>query len=115
MQLILATFLALLCVLFALGVALLARRAPEKPQEAPKKQERRNAEYVTAEQLEERLAKFAKAQEWEMDEWYEKFSTLHARLAKRQQRQRKQEEQEEFELEEEPAPSVVHLRRLGSV
>lgn len=93
-------------------------RRDQRPKEAAKKQERRSERYVTADDLEERLKDFQKEQKWVLDEWHDKFSTLHARLAKRQQRAAKQQQSEELELEEQPqgARSVLHLpRRIGSV
>ena len=43
-------------------------------------------QWVTRDELDERLDAERKRSEWELNEWYEKFSTLHARLTKRVQR-----------------------------
>lgn len=56
------------------------------PQEAAPTRKGHSTSYLTSEELEERLGEFSKQHEWLLNEWYEKFSTLHARLAKRAQR-----------------------------
>jgi hypothetical protein len=83
------------------------------PPDAEKTQNLRQERYVTPDQLELALEKYAKEQEFEMNEWYDKFNTLHLRLTKRDQRKSKAVEQEQLEVEE-SAPSVIHLRRFGS-
>jgi hypothetical protein len=83
------------------------------PLDAEKTQSVRQERYVTHDQLELALEKYSKEQEFEMNEWYDKFNTLHLRLTKRDQRKAKAVEQEQLEHEE-SAPSVIHLRRFGS-
>lgn len=84
------------------------------PLEAEKPQKGHSERYVTPEQLELALEKYAKAQEFELNEWYDKFNTLHLRLTKRDKRKATAVEQEVQE-EESSVPSVIHLRRFGSV
>ncbi len=83
------------------------------PKDTESQQKVRREHYVTDEQLELALQKFSKEQEFEMNEWYDKFSTLHARLTKRDKRKATPVEQEQLE-DEEFRPSVIHLRRFGS-
>lgn len=63
--------------------------------------------------LDEALERFQKEQEFELNEWYEKFNTLHARLAKRVSRAAKSNDQGvEREVEEPEVPlSMAYLRR----
>ncbi len=83
------------------------------PPDAEKTQTQRTERYVTSEQLELALEKYAREQEFEMNEWYEKFNTLHLRLSKRDKRKATAVEQEQQEVEE-SVPSIIHLRRFGS-
>ena len=83
------------------------------PLDAEKPQERHRARYVTEEQLELALDKFSKNQEYELNEWYDKFNALHLRLSKRDKRKATAVEQEQL-VEDDPSPSVIHLRRFGS-
>ncbi len=83
------------------------------PPDAEKPQEGHRARYVTDEQLELALDKFSKAQEYELNEWYDKFNALHLRLSKRDKRKATAVEQEQLE-DEESTPSIIHLRRFGS-
>lgn len=83
------------------------------PLEAEKPQSGQRERYVTDEQLELALEKFSRNQEYELNEWYEKFSTLHARLSKRDKRKATAVEQEEQDIVEPPI-SVLQFRRLGS-
>jgi hypothetical protein len=83
------------------------------PLEAEKTQKRQPERFVTHEQLELALDKYAKEQEFEMNEWYDKFNTLHLRLTKRDKRKATAVEHELIE-DEQSAASVIHLRRFGS-
>jgi len=83
------------------------------PLEAEKTQNRQPERYVTPEQLELALEKYSREQEFEMNEWYDKFNTLHLRLTKRDKRKATAVEQEQLE-DEQSNPSVIHLRRFGS-
>lgn len=103
------------------GIVLFFRGATAKPlrkKEPAAPQGGHSAEYVTLALLEERLSEHTKRAEWLLDEWYEKFSTLHARLAKRQQRAKKEQEEEPIlSLEDgrKHPRSALPYRRLGSV
>jgi len=77
------------------------------PQEAPQTLVGRIPDHVSHQELEERLKTFQQQTEWMMDEWYEKFSTLHARAEKRVNRDRKNQEQ--------PAPRPDQLNQPLSV
>ena len=83
------------------------------PLDAEKPQARHRERYVTEEQLELALDKYAKNQEYELNEWYDKFNALHLRLSKRDKRKATAVEQEQLE-DEQSAPSIIHLRRFGS-
>lgn len=87
------------------------------PQEAPATHEGRRERYVTPSELEEALTSLQKRLDWEMNEWHEKFSTLHARLAKRQQRLAGTTGQPIVESEPPtpPRPSVLNYRKPWSV
>lgn len=107
------TYLRAIKHLFTLGRMLKALIRWLWPQDAEKTQSVRQERYVTPEQLELALEKYAREQEFEMNEWYDKFNTLHLRLTKREQRKAKAVEQEQPE-DEQIAPSIIHLRRFGS-
>lgn len=82
---------------------------------APKTHKRQERDYVTREQLDEIMGEYSKKTEWVLDEWYEKFNTLHARLAKRAQRAAPPPPANGVEQEEQTQlPSVLQFRRLGS-
>jgi hypothetical protein len=83
------------------------------PLDAEKTQSEPSKRYVTPDQLELALEKYAKEQEFEMNEWYDKFNTLHLRLTKRDKRKATAVEQEQLE-DEDSTPSLIHLRRFGS-
>lgn len=71
---------------------------------------------VTKEWVEERLAQFEKETTWTLDEWYTKFSTLHARAEKATQRARKKGEHPlELAAPNGDRPSVLAHRRPWSV
>lgn len=98
---------------FALIVALERFR----PRELPRRETDPERTYVTPEQLEAALAKVTKDADWLLNEWHEKFSTLHARLSKRAKRA-----EPELQLtnghdvgQEEPLPSVLRYRKPWSV
>lgn len=66
--------------------------------------------------VEERLTKQQQQFEWEMGEWYDKFSTLHARSAKRQQRSSKNGDAPTPQMDSDgPRPSVLNYRKPWSV
>ena len=100
-------------LVFALAYALLRARRPEEPQEPEEDEAQLRLDFVTHEQLDQKLSQEAKKWEWLLDEWHEKFSTLHARLAKRTKthQQQQQVEQEQPDI---PRLSAAHLRRVGS-
>lgn len=78
---------------------------------------------VTQEQLQESLDAHMRDITYEWNEMYEKFEKLHLRLAKRADREQKKQLQqrgvagndEERYTEGEQRPSVIHLRRFGSI
>jgi len=85
------------------------------PPEAQQTLDRLTAQYVTTAELEDRLKQFEKETEWMMDEWYEKFSTLHARAEKRVNRDKKNRAERGEVVEEEPQRvSALMFRRPGS-
>jgi len=85
------------------------------PPEASRTQNDPAPRYVTHDQLDEALAKFSKQTEWMMDEWYEKFSTLHARAEKRVNRDKKNRAERGEVVEEEPQRvTALMFRRPGS-
>lgn len=48
--------------------------------------------YITVREFEARISEELERFDWKRDEWHEKFSTLHARLAKRVKQQEEQQE-----------------------
>lgn len=110
------TILALIGWVFALGFALFALRAREKPPEAARTRKRHADDFVTRDELDEAIAEATKELTFEWNEWYEKFDKLHLRLSKRAKRSEKQEELHLVEDEEAAPPlSPLAYRRLGSV
>jgi len=82
----------------------------EKTQARP---EQLSLDLVTRAEFDAAIQKIEQRVEWDLSEWYDKFSTLHARAAKRVQREKQpangggQEQQSA-----EPAPlSILHMRR----
>jgi len=71
-------------------------------------------DWMTRAEFEAAIQKMEQRMEWEMSEWYDKFSTLHARTAKRSQRER-QGGNGNGAADHEPAvagpTSILHLRR----
>jgi len=84
------------------------------PKEAEPTQKGRKQDYVTPEQLELAIEESTKELQYEWNEWYEKFNTLHLRLSKREKRNRNSNPVEQEQREEETPPSVLTFRRLGS-
>lgn len=84
------------------------------PKDAPATSKRRDDKFVTPEQLELALAEATKELTYEWNEWYEKFNALHLRLSKRERRSRQVNDSAQAEIEEQPQPSVLAFRRLGS-
>ena len=89
--------------------------------EASQTEARPNNNYVSQEQLELALEKFEQRTEWELNEWYDKFSTLHARAEKRVNRDARKNgaaspgSQRAPQVEDDPRPSVLALRKPWSV
>lgn len=75
----------------------------------------RRDDYVTREQLELALEESSKESEFMLNEWYEKFNTLHLRLSKRVKREAQNGAPQLVEDQKQGRPSIAHLRRLGSV
>ena len=84
------------------------------PKEAPKTRAGREKDFVTHEQLELALETATKELEYEWNEWYEKFNTLHLRLSKREKRVSQGNNGAVQQIEEQSPPSVLAFRRLGS-
>lgn len=88
--------------------------------DAPATEKGRREHFVTPDELSTALQKLEKRIEWELGEWYDKFSALHARAEKRAQREAKKNGNGRVAggVIEEPAapqlPSVLAYRRLGS-
>lgn len=85
---------------------------PDAPQTHPTQQIR----YIDREEFERELKKFAERTEWEMGEWFDKFSALHARTEKRINREKKKDQGgqgHELENGHAPAfrPSVLAYKR----
>jgi len=80
-----------------------------------------NTNYVSREELEKALHDFEQRTEWELGEWYDKFSTLHARAEKRVNREARKQGRApgapngHAAEEESPRPSVLALRKPWSV
>jgi len=76
---------------------------------------------VSREELQKALDDFEKRTEWELGEWYDKFSTLHARAEKRVNREARKQGRApgapngHAEEVESPRPSVLALRKPWSV
>lgn len=86
------------------------------PQEPPQTLVGLIPDHVTHQELEERLKGFQQQTEWMMDEWYEKFSTLHARAEKRVNRDKanRGEQLPRPDLKNQPM-SVLAYRKPWSV
>ncbi len=86
------------------------RGEPEKTQQLPPQLVGNS---VSREEFDAAIQRLEQRIEWDLSEWYDKFSTLHARTAKRQQRGK---QQQELEIPEpEPRPSVLNYRKPWSV
>jgi len=72
-----------------------------------------SGDYVKRDELEAIVKGLEQRTEWVLDEWYEKFQTLHARLSKRASRAA-QSAPPAMQSEPEPQPSVLQFRRMGS-
>lgn len=88
------------------------RKEPKRDTPEPVKDA---ADVVTRAELDAFRRDMEQRTEWVLNEWYEKFSTLHARLSKRVARAAQGSAQVEANLEEpQPVRSVLAFRRLGS-
>lgn len=86
--------------------------------DASQTQSGRRADYVTREELSAALEEYARESEYALNEWYEKFNTLHLRLSKRVKREESRTPPQLPLVATPPSgerPSVLHLRKLGSV
>lgn len=70
------------------GLSLIAAYERYRLVEARRTQKEPEQDFVTRQELDERLEAVAKESQWLLDEWYDKFSTLHARTEKRAQRRK---------------------------
>lgn len=86
------------------------------PPEASRTQPPPSPDFITRAQLDEAMKVFQQQTEWMMDEWYEKFSTLHARAEKRVNRDRQNNGKSAVQVEQPPErPSVLLFRKPWSV
>ncbi len=86
------------------------------PVEAPRTPSGHNPDAITRAEVEQLIAKFEQRTEFELGEWYDKFSALHARTEKRVNRDRKNNGQEAPRLEQlDKAVSALHYRKPWSV
>jgi len=86
------------------------REEPVKTQQLPTAL---SVNSVSREEFDAAIQKLEQRIEWDLSEWYDKFSTLHARTAKRSQRAK--QEQPEIQDEPEARPSVLQYRKPWSV
>ena len=85
------------------------------PREAPQTATGPSLNYVTREELDLVIAKFEQRQEFELGEWFDKFSALHARTEKRVNRDRARQNNNSAPTDEPlDRPSVLALRRPWS-
>lgn len=84
--------------------------------QAPPTQPRRDDDAVTRDEFEARMKDFDQRTEWVLNEWHEKFSTLHARLSKRAQRAGSSHAPPPVSVPDvpEPLPSALNFRRSWS-
>lgn len=78
----------------------------------------RAQDVLTRDDLDKALEEYARENEYALNEWYEKFNALHLRLSKRVAREERKQGQPQLTLgriEQDEKPSIVHLRRMGSV
>lgn len=88
----------------------------EEPEKTQRKREQPADDWVSRAEFESEMQKLRDRVEWDLSEWYDKFSTLHARTAKRAQRAKNGAEQHEQEPEQRPPlPSVLNFRKPWSV
>ena len=73
------------------------------PVEAPRTPSGHNPDYVTRAELAAEIAKFEQRTEFELGEWYDKFSALHARAEKRVNRDKRNRD--------EPTPRADQLNQ----
>lgn len=73
-------------------------------------------DWVSRAEFDAAIQKLEQRIEWDLSEWYDKFSTLHARTAKRQQRSQQGGKGGTAEQEPPPdsRPSVLHYRKPWS-
>lgn len=97
----------------ALGSVLFALQRPKVPSKAPKTAPRLETDSVTRDEIDARFKDYEQRTEWLLNEWYEKFNTLHARLAKRASRAAAPPPPP-GDPEPDGQLSVLNFRRLGS-
>lgn len=86
------------------------------PQDATKTQPsspQLELDFVSRAEFESEIQKLNQRIEWDLSEWYDKFSTLHARAAKRVQRQQNGNgvEQVEQQPQQQGPSSILHVKR----
>lgn len=106
---VLATFWITLRV----APVLLASREPKRAPKAVETPSGPITDTVTRAEFEAFKKDVEQRTEWVLDEWYEKFQTLHARLSKRASRAAQSAPPPQVG-EPEPQPSVLQFRRMGS-
>lgn len=84
--------------------------------EAPRTPPGPNPSYVTRDELEAIIAKFEQRTEFELGEWFDKFSALHARTEKRVNRDRTNKGNGAVQVEQpQQRPSILSFRKPWSV
>jgi len=108
---LLAVVAVLQCALLG-ALGLIALRERQGPRKVVKTSVRPPEDAVTQEQLELFKKDIDQRTEWVLNEWYEKFSTLHARLSKRASRAANAPPPPGEPVNDQP--SVLQFRRMGS-
>jgi len=86
---------------------------PAEPEKSQPRAEQLSLDLVTRAEFDAAIQKIEQRVEWDLSEWYDKFSTLHARAAKRVQSQGKHDHGVRQEQQAEPTgpASILHHRR----
>jgi hypothetical protein len=89
---------------------------PQDPAKTLKSQLELELHYIPRAEFESEMQKLRDRVEWDLSEWYDKFSTLHARTAKRQQRSQQQTAGEQVEqVQPERPKSALQFRKPWSL
>jgi len=86
------------------------------PVEAPRTPSGHNPDAITRAEVEQLIAKFEQRTEFELGEWYDKFSALHARAEKRVNRDKRNRDEPTARPDQLNQPlSVLSFRKPWSV